>query len=123
MRISEYVLDEDGVPRRAYEGEEWITWFASKRDKFSLRTTIEAGEHFIIVSTVFLALDHNHSGQGNPILWETLAFGGAANGGDIMNRCGGTFEDAAAMHEEMCRNIRTRLESNPPKRITESTEE
>lgn len=28
-----------------------------------------------LVSTVFLSLDHNHSGHGPPVLWETMIFG------------------------------------------------
>lgn len=30
----------------------------------------------IFVSTVFLALDHNHMPDGDPVLWETMIFGG-----------------------------------------------
>ena len=34
----------------------------------------------VTVSTVFLGLDHNYSGVGAPILFETLVFGGAHDG-------------------------------------------
>lgn len=33
-----------------------------------------------LVSTIFLVLDHNMSGQGPPILFETLIFGGPYDG-------------------------------------------
>lgn len=32
------------------------------------------------VSTVFLALDHNFSGEGPPLLFETMVFGGVEDG-------------------------------------------
>jgi len=30
-------------------------------------------------STLFLGLDHNYSGEGLPLLWETMIFGGKHN--------------------------------------------
>lgn len=32
------------------------------------------------ISTVFLGMDHNFIGKGDPILWETMIFGGKHDG-------------------------------------------
>ncbi len=55
------------------------------------------------VSTVFLGLDHNF-GDGPPILWETLVFGGPMNG--QQTRCAGSREQAEAMHEKMVQLVK-----------------
>lgn len=51
---------------------EWAKWFQTNE-------RIVAQNKFpddILVSTVFLGLDHNHAGAGKPILFETMIFGG-----------------------------------------------
>ena len=40
----------------------------------------------ITVSTVFLAMDHNWSGDGPPVLWETMIFGGTGEIEDYQER-------------------------------------
>lgn len=40
------------------------------------RTQVVTPLGTIEVSTVFLVLDHNHFGEGAPVLWETMVFGG-----------------------------------------------
>ena len=47
------------------------------------------------VSTVFLGLDHNMSGEGLPILWETMVFGGEYGGYDLRYD---TYQAAAEGH-------------------------
>ena len=54
-------------------------------------TTIE-----IRVSTVFLAINHNWTNQGEPILFETMVFGGSLN--ETQDRCC-TWQDAEKMHK------------------------
>lgn len=56
------------------------------------------------VSTVFLGLDHSY-GEGPPILFETMVFGGPLDQEE--ERCS-TWEEAEAMHEAMCRRVRMR---------------
>lgn len=48
--------------------EEWAGWMANN-DRRVQRTVIEG----VVVSTVFLALNHNFSG-GEPLLFETMVF-------------------------------------------------
>ena len=55
------------------------------------------------VSTVFLRLDHNYSGEGPPVLFETLVFGGPLS--DEMERyC--TEAEALEGHERMVERVR-----------------
>lgn len=54
------------------------------------------------VSTVFLSMDHNY-GEGDPVLWETMVFGGKHDGD--MSRCSGTRTDALKMHEDMINEL------------------
>jgi len=67
---------------------------AFKTDRRVART--EVGD--VVVSTVFLVIDHNHFGGGGPILFETMVFGGSLD--QEMKRYR-TWDEAAAGHEEM----------------------
>lgn len=49
----------------------------------------------VIISTVFLGLDHNHNQSGKPILFETMIFGGAHD--EYMERCS-DYKTAIKMH-------------------------
>jgi hypothetical protein len=48
------------------------------------------------LSTVFLCLDHSFQTDSEPVLWESLVFGGPHDG--EMRRCAGTRTDALRMH-------------------------
>lgn len=51
------------------------------------------------ISTVFLAIDHNYSGQGDPLLFETMIFDDGKDGIDAtyQTRCS-TWGEAEAQH-------------------------
>lgn len=54
-----------------------------------------------IVSTVWLGLDHNFSGKGPPLIFETMVF---ATGGvieELEQRRTSTLEEARAVHAEI----------------------
>ena len=51
---------------------EWAEWFERSRDTRTLRRDT-IGD--VLISTVFLALDHAFGGMV-PVLWETMIFGG-----------------------------------------------
>ena len=68
-----YIL-VDGEPREA-DLMTWATWFESA-DRIIART--EQGG--VMVSTVFLGVDHNFSPEGAPVLWETMVIGGPLDG-------------------------------------------
>lgn len=50
----------------------WAEWVEKAQNRIIGKTVIKDST----VSTVFLALDHNYSGKGKPILFETMVFGG-----------------------------------------------
>jgi hypothetical protein len=54
---------------------EWASWFETSDVKRIVAKT-EVGP--LLVSTIFMAIDYNFSGRGDPILFETMVFGGQA---------------------------------------------
>jgi hypothetical protein len=55
------------------------------------------------VSTVFLGLDHRFGGEGPPVLFETMIFGGRLD--EFQDRCC-TWDEAEKMHAEAVRLVR-----------------
>tara|TARA_Y100000034_G_scaffold14022_1_gene14630 strand:+ start:322 stop:642 length:321 start_codon:yes stop_codon:yes gene_type:complete len=70
MKTGNYILKDKIV---VYEPDimKWGKWFANA-DRIVGKTNIGDVE----VSTVFLGIDHNYSGDGSPLLFETMVFGG-----------------------------------------------
>lgn len=54
------------------------------------------------VSTVFLGFDHGW--EGEPVLWETMVFGGPLD--QEQDRCSGSREQALAMHAAMVERVK-----------------
>ena len=94
MSLGKYKLDARGEPIPEPDLRKWAEW-CETADRRVAKDYIGSAE----VSTVFLGLDHNFSDRGNPILWETMVFGGPMNG--EMHRCGGSREQAEAMHHRV----------------------
>lgn len=104
LSLRHYVLDANGEPVEEFDLSRWAFCFGSLQDRKVARTNL--GRAY--VSTVFLGLDHNYFG-GDPILWETMIFRHGDHGGSSyypMQRCGGSREQAVAMHNEMVRMAR-----------------
>lgn len=64
----------------------------------------------VTVSTVFLVLDHNFSGKGPPVLFETMVFGKKAEGQaetihdqECARYC--TWDEAKAGHKKMVNKV------------------
>jgi hypothetical protein len=74
VRPEKYILDDTGSPTPVDEDDyaTWGTWYADIGNRRVAETTV--GDAW--VSTVFLTVDHNWSGVGPPILWETMIFDG-----------------------------------------------
>ena len=72
-----YILDESGNAVAVADTLTWAQWFEANHHRRSV-----ARDHFgdVLVSTVFLGIDHRFHGDGPPILWETLVFGGPLDG-------------------------------------------
>lgn len=71
------MLDERGEPRPASDVREWGRWIEGADERRLIARTV-AGSH--LVSTVFLGLDHDYTGMGPPILWETAIISGPHKG-------------------------------------------
>ncbi len=118
-----YIL-ENGEPKKVDDPIEWATWFgtaarAQRQDVMALRRRRpgssrkrlrhwcrQKGEpvHFesVMVSTIFLGLDHNFFEGGPPVLWETMVFGGEQD--RAMWRYSDR-EEALRLHEEVVEAI------------------
>ena len=80
----------------------WAKWFGTAN-----RRVAQDERDGVRVSTVFLGLDHRFGGNGPPILFETMIFGGPHD--QDQDRYS-TWEEAEAGHAEMC----TRAFPSPP---------
>lgn len=110
-----YILDADGAPVRCDDTAAWGEWFEQASlsgDRVVARD--EIGRY--TVSTVFLGLDHDFTGRGPPVLWETMIF--ADDGYDDLD-CAGEMQrysalDAARLgHARIVRELRAALEIEP----------
>jgi hypothetical protein len=101
MRTLYWILDEAGEPQPA-DVLTWGYWFerASKdRSRIVAQDRDERdGTKDVMVSTVFLGLDHAFS-NGPPVLWETMIMGGPLDG---YQRRYSTRGAALAGHAEAC---------------------
>lgn len=61
----------DGEPVEEPDALAWGRWMQTA-DRIVARTHFGDGSY---VSTVFLGCDHDFSGAGPPVLWETMVFG------------------------------------------------
>ena len=73
----QYVLDNQGQPHEEPDLIRWAEWLEHAGDarRVAHDLWIDATGQEILVSTVFLGLDHAF-GCGPPVLWETMIFGG-----------------------------------------------
>lgn len=68
-----YMMEENGEIKTTTDLIEWAKWF-EKNKKTRIVKQDQIGDSF--VSTVFLATDYNFEETGDPILFETMVFGG-----------------------------------------------
>lgn len=93
-----YILDDEGNPVPEPDTLKAARWFenAGSNGLRTLALSEFTKDHFL--STVFLGLDHNYWGGGEPILYESLWFGGEHDG--EMRRYH-SKEEALEGHKEM----------------------
>ena len=92
-----YILNDQHEPVPTDDARVWGEWM-EKGNRQVARTEIDG----VSVSTVFLGLDHQW-GEGRPILFETMIFGGKHN--EYQRRCS-TWHDAEVMHKEAVNLVR-----------------
>jgi hypothetical protein len=71
-----YILDDENNIIKC-DMLTWARWLAENENRRIVNWTQITSE--ILVSTVFLGLDHRLYGKGPPILFETMIFGGPLN--------------------------------------------
>ena len=72
--MNNYILDENGNPVIENDILKWGKWMETNN-----RHIAEDVVGDVRVSTVFLGIEHSW-GQGFPVLWETMIFGGEHDG-------------------------------------------
>ena len=73
--------------------DEWVKWVKNPENRIIKHDECDK----ILVSTVFLGIDHNWSGKGEPVLFETMIFGGKYN--NYQERYT-SYEDAIKGHKK-----------------------
>ena len=97
--MTTYILNEH-TPVKCEELIKWATWFETANrtvKKDTAKVTLDGrnvGQ--VRVSTVFLGIDHAFPGVSEPMLFETMVFGGDLD--QHCDRCS-TWEAAEKMHE------------------------
>lgn len=87
-----YLLDENKKPYKATSLREALKIYENPDMKITKQDYI--GDVF--VSTVFLGIDHSYEKKGDPVLWETMIFGGKH---DEYQERYTSHEDALAGHQ------------------------
>lgn len=104
-----YILDADNHPMET-DLLTWGKWFERIENRTVAWTQITSETW---VSTVFLGLDHNHFGEGPPILFETMIFGGPE---DEYQWRYSSWDDAETGHKAAVRKAREAI----GQKVTES---
>ena len=71
-----YILDENGNPRPTENLEEWAEMFLQPENREIARDRLVINGTEVLVSTIFLAVDHGFGYSTKPVLYETMIFGG-----------------------------------------------
>ena len=95
-----YILNEDKSVTICHSLTEWAEWF-ERTDRRVERTNVP--EFGADVSTVFLGLDHQW-GNGPPLLFETMIFGGGMDG--YQERYS-TWDEAVEGHARVVDKVKT----------------
>ena len=97
-----YILDDKNNVVPCNDLLEWAAWFEANHSRRRVDFN-QVGDYKI--STVFLGLDHRFTGDGPPILFETMVFKGKDAGGEEQERCC-TWDEAVEMHHKMVAKYR-----------------
>lgn len=97
--MSYYILNADNQPVRCPNCRSYTEW-VRLNEGWSVvqQEDIPSAGGTVRVSTVFLGIDHNHSREGPPILWETMIFGSTLDG---ESQRYSSHADAVRGHAEM----------------------
>lgn len=103
MEVLWYTLDENRVPVPCDDIYRFAAWMSEGGDGAGINPKAVVGKadftEVVHVSTVFLGLDHSMGRSNQPILFETMIFGGPFDG---YQRRYATWEEAEKGHAEAC---------------------
>ena len=88
----------DHTPIPALNLLEWARWFETAN-----RQVAQDRIGDILISTVFLGIDHSFYADGPPLLFETMVFGGDF---DQEQQRYSTWEEAEAGHQEFVKMVK-----------------
>jgi len=104
-RPDKYILDDNGEPVPCDDVVVWGRWLerASRDRSRIIAQDLDERDpaKTVKVSTVFLGLDHQF-GDGPPVLWETMVFGGVLDG-EIRRYT--SRAEALRGHQAMCERV------------------
>jgi hypothetical protein len=97
MKDFNYILDDNNnvVPVPADDIVIWARWF----ENYERRRVADTRTAGVRVSTVFLGLDHRWGGDGPPLVFETMIFGGPY---DQYQDRHSSWDDAVLGHRRAC---------------------
>lgn len=97
--MKHWILDAHGEPLEA-DLLTWARWFENTTNRILAQDRDESGTRDLLVSTVFLGLDHNFGGGGgDPVLWETMVL---RKGRDLFCERYTSRAAALAGHQRAC---------------------
>jgi len=96
--LGKYILDGHTVVE-CHDLIEWAKWFEENTRKVD-KTMVDD----VMISTVFLGLDHSWTNNGPPLLFETMIFGGEH---DEYQERYATWDEAVAGHEVAVNLVRS----------------
>lgn len=97
-----YILNDAGEPERCDDLLKWAEWFENSNRCICQDMDEGAGAARVRVSTVFLGVNHRFFGDGPPILWETMVFGGPY---DKLQRRYTSRDEAFKGHQLICQQV------------------
>lgn len=98
----QYIL-EGKIPKKIDDLHEWAKSFESQN-----RTVAKTNIGEILISTVFLGLDHQY-GEGDPLLFETMVFG--IDDDEYQERYS-TWEQAEEGHNKAIEFVKSKIDFN-----------
>ena len=105
MPMSEFFILVGEKPVRVDDVLDWARWLEAA-DNEGRRVALAEFDG-VMVSTVFLGINHRFLSDGPPLIFETMVFGGAPE--DRVQRRYSTWEEAERGHEEIVKLIKCSL--------------
>lgn len=100
-----YILNENREVVPASSVIEWAVWLDDSTRRIVAQTQFDPD---ILVSTVFLGLNHRFFGKGPPLVFETMVFGINAED-EAMTRRYSSWDDAETGHKAAVRRVKDLL--------------